>query len=184
MRSALSLAPTRNIKLQAALALARSGRSNSARALLKQVESSNPVNTLVKFYWAPAIKASLRIQAGEAKSAISELGVVVPYELSQAATVNASLYMYPTYIRGQAYMATHNGNAASAEFRKVLEHRGVVQNGLLGALSRLQLARAEVMMGDIAGARQQYQDFLSLWKDADNDIPVLKQAKSEFGKLQ
>ena len=184
VRSALSLAPTRNIKLQAALALARSGRSNSARALLKQVESSNPGNTLVKFYWAPAIKASLRIQAGEAKSAISELGVVVPYELSQAATVNASLYMYPTYIRGQAYMATHNGNAASAEFRKVLEHRGVVQNGLLGALSRLQLARAEVMMGDIAGARQQYQDFLSLWKDADNDIPILKQAKSEFAKLQ
>ena len=98
--------------------------------------------------------------------------------------MNASLYMYPTYIRGQAYMATHNGSAASAEFRKVLEHRGVVQNGLLGALSRLQLARAEVMMGDIVGARQQYQDFFSLWKDADNDIPILRQARAERAKLQ
>jgi len=184
VRSALSLAPTRNIKLQAALALARSGHANSARALLKELETRNPANTLVKFYWGPAIKASLDIQAGMPEAAVSQLGIVVPYELSQADTVNASLYMYPTYIRGQAYMATHNGSAASAEFRKVLEHRGVVQNGLLGALSRLQLARAEVMMGDIVGARQQYQDFFSLWKDADNDIPILRQARAERAKLQ
>ncbi len=184
VRRALSLAPTRNIKVQAALALARSGHANPARALLKELESSNPVNTLLRSYWAPAIKASLDIQAGEPETAVSELGIVVPYELSQGATVNAALYMYPTYIRGQAYLAAGNGSAASTQFRKVLEHRGVTQNGLLGALSLLQLARAEVMMGDIAGARQQYQDFFSLWKDADNDIPVLTQARAEYAKLQ
>jgi len=184
VRRALSLAPTRNIKVQAALALARSGHANPARALLKELESSNPVNTLLRSYWAPAIKASLDIQAGEPETAVSELGIVVPYELSQGATVNAALYMYPTYIRGQAYLAAGNGSAASTQFRKVLEHRGVTQNGLLGALSLLQLARAEVMMGDIAGARQQYQDFFSLWKDADNDIPILTQARAEYAKLQ
>jgi eukaryotic-like serine/threonine-protein kinase len=77
----------------------------------------------------------------------------------------------------------HNGSAAAAEFKKMLDHRGIVQNSILGALSLLELARAEVMMGDLDGGRKQYSDFLSLWKDADSDIPILKQAKAEYAKL-
>ena len=180
IRSALSLAPTRNIKVQAALALARSSHADSARALLRELEANNPANTLIKYYWVPAIKASISIQGGNPRAAISQLTIVAPYELSQPATLNASLYMYPAYIRGEAYLAVHEGRAAAAEFRKVLEHHGVVQNGLLGALSRLQLARAEAMSGDLAEARQEYRDFLSLWKDADGDVPLLERAKSEY----
>jgi hypothetical protein len=91
--------------------------------------------------------------------------------------------MYPAYVRGQAHLLAHNGSAAAAEFKKLLAHRGILQNSILGALSLLQLARAQVMMGDMDGARKQYSSFLSLWKDADPDVPVLKQAKAEYAKL-
>ncbi len=91
--------------------------------------------------------------------------------------------MYPVYMRGQAHLLEHNGVAAAAEFKKLLDHRGVVQNSILGTLSLLQLARAEVMMGDLGDARKQYREFLSLWKDADPDIPILKQAKAEYARL-
>ena len=107
--------------------------------------------------------------------------MTAPYELSQASISSAP--MYPVYIRGQAHLLEHNGSAAAAEFKKLLDHRGVVQNSILGTLSLLQLARAEVMMGDLDGARKQYRDFLSLWKDADPDIPILKQAKAEYARL-
>jgi eukaryotic-like serine/threonine-protein kinase len=183
IQSALSLARTRNVKIQAALAFARTGHARSARALLRELEAGNRGNTLIKYYWAPSIKAAISIREGNPQTAVSDLAIVDPYELSQAATVSASLYMYPTYIRGEAYLAADDGTAAAVEFGKVLAHHGVVQNGLLGALSRLQLARAEAMSGDLAGARQEYQDFLFLWKDADSDVPLLKQAKSEYAEL-
>ena len=92
--------------------------------------------------------------------------------------------MYPTYVRGHAYLLAHNGRAAAAEFKKLLDHFGVVQNSILGALSRLQLARAEIMMGHIDAGQKQYNDFLTLWKDADPGIPILKQAKAEYAKLK
>ena len=91
--------------------------------------------------------------------------------------------MYPTYIRGQAYLAAHNGSTAAAEFRKVLAHPGIVQNSVRLALSRLELARAEVMTGDKVAARRDYQEFLSLWKGADPEVPVLIQAKAELKAL-
>jgi eukaryotic-like serine/threonine-protein kinase len=91
-------------------------------------------------------------------------------------------YLYPTYVRGQAYLLAHNGTAAAAEFRKLLDHSGIVQNFV--ALAHLQIGRAYVMAGDIAKAKAAYQDFLTLWKDADPDIPILKQAKAESAKLQ
>ena len=134
------------------------------------------------FYWTPAIEASLDMRAGDAQAAVSELQIAVPYERSQAPPTGDEVFMYPTYIRGQAYLSAHNGSAAAAEFKKILEHPGVVMNCILGALARLQLARAELMIGDKNDAHAQYQQFLSLWKDADPDVPILKEAKSEYTK--
>ena len=92
--------------------------------------------------------------------------------------------LYPVYVRGEAYLAAHQGGEAAAEFRKILDHRGIVLNEPIGALARLGLARAYVLQGDTAKAKAAYQDFLTLWKDADPDIPILKEAKAEYAKLQ
>src|SRR5258706_7945234 len=92
--------------------------------------------------------------------------------------------LYPVYVRGEAYLAAHQGGEAAAEFQKILDHRGIVLNEPIGALARLQIARAYAMQGDTAKARAAYQDFLTLWKDADPDIPILKQAKAEYAKLR
>ncbi len=183
LRSALALPPSREVQLFAALGLARSGDTAQAKALIKELENKNPFNTLIKSYWLPTLQASLEIHAGNPQTAVSLLQGAARYELGEMFSVSNISNMYPTYVRGQAYLLTHNGSAAAAEFKKLLDHRGVVQNSILGALSRLQLARAEVMMGDIDGGRKRYSDFLSLWKDADPDVPILKQAKAEYAKL-
>jgi predicted Zn-dependent protease len=95
-----------------------------------------------------------------------------------------TIFLCPAYLRGQAYLMLHDGNAAAAEFQKFIDHRGVVVNFPWGALARLGLARAYAMQGDTAKARAAYQDFLTLWKDADPDIPILKEAKAEYAKLK
>jgi ATP/maltotriose-dependent transcriptional regulator MalT len=92
--------------------------------------------------------------------------------------------MYPVYVRGKAYLAAHRGSEAADEFQKILKQRSIVQNEPIGALAHLGLARAYSMQGDTAKAKSAYQDFLALWKDADPDIPILKQAKAEYAKLQ
>jgi tetratricopeptide (TPR) repeat protein len=181
VQAALSLAPSRDVKILAALVLAKSGDVTRAKALTRELENKNPFSTLIRFYWLPVLKASLEVHAGNPQTALSLLRIAAPYELSQISVSSAPLY--PAYIRGQAYLLEHNGSGAAAEFKKLLDHRGIVQNSILGALSVLQLARAEVMMGDLDGARKQYSDFLSLWKEADPDIPILKQALAEYGKL-
>jgi hypothetical protein len=105
-----------------------------------------------------------------------------PYELGVAQTsIN---YLYPAYVRGHAYLLANNGAAAAAEFQKLLDHRGIVTNFVTGALAHLQLGRAEAMAGDTAKAKAAYQEFFTLWKDADPDVPILKQAKAEYAKLQ
>ena len=183
VRIALSLAPSASVKFLVVLILAKTGDTALANALAKELEEKNPSNTLTKFYWLPTLRASLELHAGNPQAALSQLQIVAPYELRQTSNVSNVSNMYPAYIRGQAYLLEHNGSAAAAEFKKLLDHRGIVQNSILGALSVLQLARADVMIGDLGGARKQYSDFLSLWKDADPDIPLLKQAKAEYAKL-
>lgn len=188
INSALSLAPTRDVKLQAALALARSRNQAAARALLEELETQNPDNTLVKFYWGPAIQASLDLQSAQPDAAISELQAALPYEFSQAPPIGDDVLLYPTYIRGQAYLARHNGSAAAAEFQKILDHPGIAMESIIGVLARLQLARAEVMNGNNVAARvralEAYKTFLAFWKNADPDIPILKAAKAEYANLQ
>jgi tetratricopeptide (TPR) repeat protein len=181
--SALTLAPGRDVKLFAALALARAGETTRAKAKVEELEKDYPSHTVLKVYWLPAIKAALELNANNSTQALVFLEAAAPYELGQPAQLQFGT-MYPAYIRGQAQLMAHNGPAAAAEFQKFLDHRGIVINFPLGALARLGLARAHALSGDTARTKAAYQDFFTLWKEADPDIPILKEAKAEYAKLQ
>ena len=114
------------------------------------------------------------------------LRAAMPYELGQTTFSGEYTWngLYPVYVRGEAYLAAHQASQAAAEFQKILDHRHILRNSPLGALTRLQLARAYATQGDTAKAEAAYQDFLTLWKDADPDIPIYKQAKAEYAKLK
>jgi len=166
----------------AALALARIGDASRATILCRELERSYATNTLMKLYWLPTINAAIELNIGNSSQGLVYLEAAVPYELgSPAPTLTGTLY--PTYLRGQAYLMEHNSTAAAAEFQKLLDHRGIVLNFVTGALAHLQIGRAYAMAGDTAKASA-YQDFFTLWKDADPDIRLLKEAKAEYAKLQ
>jgi tetratricopeptide (TPR) repeat protein len=180
--AALALSRGREVELAAALTLAKIGEIPRAQALVEELKKSNPTHTLLNLYWLPTIDAAIEISKGNGSQAITYLEPAMPYELGLAGTgVN---YLYPAYVRGQAYLLAHNGTAAAAEFQKLLDHRGLVGNFVTGSLSRLQIGRAYAMSGDTAKAKAAYLDFFTLWKDADPDVPILKQAKTEYAKLQ
>jgi eukaryotic-like serine/threonine-protein kinase len=179
--AALALSPGRDVKVVAALALARTGDAPRAKALAEELEKSYPTNTLLKLYWLPTINAAIELNHGNSSQAIVDLEAAAPYELGLAGYIN---YLYPAYVRGQVYLLAHNATAAAAEFQKVLDQRGIVGNFVTGSLAHLQLGRAYAMAGDTAKAKAAYHDFFALWKDADPDIPVLKEAKAEYAKLQ
>jgi len=181
--AALTLAPGRDVKMLAALALARVGDTSRAKAIVAELEKSNPLNTVLKLYWLPVLKAAIELNEGNSAQALVLLEAAAPYELGGPPPFQLGT-IYPAYLRGQAYLAAHSGTTAAAEFQKLLDHRGVVVNFVTGALARFQLARAYAMAGDTAKAKSAYQDFFSQWKDADPDIPILKEAKSEYAKLQ
>ena len=178
---ALALAPGRDVKVLAALALARTGETSQSRTILEALQKSEPSNTYLKVYWFPVIEASIATAQQAPDRAIVMLEPSLPYELGGPPPGTT---MYPAYIRGLAYLAQKNGPAAAAEFQKFPDHAGIVQNFLLGSLARLQLGRAYTLSGDTAKARMAYQDFFALWKDADPDIPILTEAKAEYAKLQ
>ena len=112
--------------------------------------------------------------------------MAVPYELGAPHSTIHGFFgaLYPVYVRGEAYLAAHHGAEAATEFQKILDHRGIVVSDPIGALAHLQLGRAFALSGDKIKAKTAYQDFLTLWKDADPDIPILKQARTEYAKLQ
>ena len=124
----------------------------------------------------------MALRQGNPQKAIESLGVTTPYDLGSPNTWYGPAV--PAYVRGEANLAAHEGAEAAGEFRKILEHPGLVGNAPIGALAHLGLGRAYALQGDTAKAKSAYQDFLTLWKDADPDIPVLKQAKAEYAKLQ
>jgi tetratricopeptide (TPR) repeat protein len=153
--------------------------------LADELGKAFPDATIVQFNYLPTLRAKLAVNRGNASEAIQDLKAASPYELGQTrySTLDWNA-MYPVYVRGEAYLAAHEGSKAAAEFQKILDHRGVVVNEPIGALAHLQLGRAYALQGDTAKARTKYQDFLTLWKDADPDIPILKEAKAEYAKLK
>jgi serine/threonine protein kinase/tetratricopeptide (TPR) repeat protein len=181
--AALALAPGRDVRMLAALALARTGESARAKTIVEELEKSYPSETVLKVYWLPTIKAAIELNANNPTQSLVFLEAPAPYELGDPPPFQPGT-LYPAYVRGQAYLAAHNGTAAAAEFQKFVDHRNIVVNFPLGALAHLGLARAYAISGDTAKAKAAYQDFLTLWKDADPDIPILKEAKAEYAKLQ
>jgi len=179
--AALALAPGRDVKVLAAMTLARTGDAARAKAIVEQLEKSEATNTMLKIYWLPTIKAAIELNSGNASQAQIDLEAAAPYDMGGPPPISG---LYPVYVRGQAYLAARNSAAAASEFQKILDHRGIVLNLPLGALAHLQLGRAYALAGNTARARSAYQDFFNVWKDADPDIPILKEAKTEYAKLQ
>jgi serine/threonine protein kinase/tetratricopeptide (TPR) repeat protein len=182
--AALALAKNREVQYGAALALAIAGDSSRAQTLTNDLERSFAEDTSVKFNYLTTVRAFLALNHGDPAKAIELLQVSVPYELGQPRSTQQGFFgaLYPVYARGQAYLAARQGAEAAREFQKVLDHRGIMVGDPIGVLAHLQLGRAYAMQGDAAKAKAAYQDFLTLWKDADPDIPILKQAKAEFAK--
>ncbi len=182
---ALTLSTGPDVELKAALALASAGDTARAQRLVDKLNHDFPLHTLIQNYWLPSIQAAIELEKNDPDKAIEWLKVAMPYELGSTSEGVAFWgYLYPAYIRGLAYLQAGQGQPATAEFQKILDHRGIVGNFITGALARLQLGRAQAMMGDNEAARKSYQDFLTLWKDADPDVPILRAAKAEYAKLQ
>jgi serine/threonine protein kinase len=183
--AALELSKDREVEYGAAFALALTGDSARAQALTDDLEKRFSGDTCVKFEYVPELRALLALNRNDPAKAVELLQVAAPYELGTPRSSFHAIYgvLYPIYVRGEAYLALHQGTQAAAEFQKILDHPGIAYSDPVGALARLQIGRAYAMSGDQAKAKAAYQDFLKLWKDADPDIPVLQQAKAEYLKL-
>jgi eukaryotic-like serine/threonine-protein kinase len=179
---------------EAALALGIARDTRRAESLAQDLNQRFPLDTQMQSLWLPAIRAQLALDRENPAEAIHDLQVALSIEFGLIQFVNNVSCLYPAYIRGEAYLAARQGIAAAAEFQKILDHSGIVWNCWTGALAHLGVARANVLQAktsqgaDADAARVRalaaYKDFLTLWKDADPDIPVLKQAKAEYAKLQ
>jgi serine/threonine protein kinase len=174
----------RDVDFAAALALALTGEVARAQTLATRLAKNFPQDTIVKFNYLPAIAGQFALSRHEPAKAIDALQSSSLVELGQPGDATFMPAMYPVYVRGEAYLAAYQGSQAATEFQKILDHPGVVVNEPIGALAHLGLARAHVLQGDAVKARAAYQDFLSQWKGADPEIPILISAKSEYAKLQ
>jgi tetratricopeptide (TPR) repeat protein len=206
---ALKLAPTsQGGGAEAALAFAMAGDTARAESMAQDLGKRFPLDTQMQSLWLSAIQAQLALDKKNPAAALTALQAASPIELGQIAFVNNISCLYPTYVRGEAYLAAGQGKEAAAEFQKILDHSGIVWNCWTGALARLGVARANALQAgyarvgtgvspvhaeqssaadrDLARSRAltAYKDFLSLWKDADPDIPILKEAKAEYAKVQ
>jgi len=185
-KAALKLSRGRDVEYGAAFTLAVSGDSFLSQTFVDDLDKRFPEDTAVKFNYLPALRGLIALNHSEPAKAIELLQVAAPYELGVPPSSFYGFFGsgYPVYVRGEAYLAAHRGPEAVAEFQKILDHRGIVVSDPIGALAHLQIGRAYAVQGDTAKAKSAYQDFLTLWKDADLDIPILKQAKAEYAKLQ
>jgi len=183
------------VEAEAALAFALAGDVNQAQSLAQYLNKEFPLDTQIQSLWLPAIRAELALHRKNPSEALVDLqGTAPPIELSSISFVTNVSCLYATYVRGEAYLAAQQGTHAAAEFQKILDHKGMVWNCWTGAMARLGLARAYALQartshgGDADPARvlsrAAYEDFLTLWKDADPDIPILMEAKAEHAKLQ
>jgi len=179
--SGLALAQNRDLQVEAAFALSRAGNMQRAQAMADDLSKKYPSDTLVNSLWLPTIEASIALRQGNYASALETLQTALPFERS---TGIWGVVMYAPFLRGQAYLMAHDSNQAAAEFQRIIDHNGLVINRCVGALAHLGLGRAYALSDDKQKARIAYQDFFALWKDGDPDIPILKQARAEYAKLQ
>jgi hypothetical protein len=183
--AALNLSTGRDVQFGTALALALAGDAVvQSKGLADDLGKRFPQDTIVRFNYLPTIYAQLALNNNQSAKAIEVLQAATPYELGIPGTGAFTPGLYPIYVRGEAYLAAHQGSEAVTEFQKILDHRGIVLNEPIGAIAHLQIGRAYAMQGDTAKAKAAYQDFLTLWKDADTDIPILIAAKVEYAKLK
>jgi len=206
-KAALKLAPdSRDIEVEATLAGAWAGDVGGTRKLANNLKKQFPLDTLVNDYWFPTIDARTELANNNPAGALDRMQAVSsPLELGNTSEATEIACLYPVYTRGEAYLSAGQGSAAAGEFQKILDHAGIVQNCATAALARLGLARAYILEAAVgagietaqghpqrtppqqdalAKARAAYQDFFTLWKDADPDIPILKEAKAEYAKLK
>ena len=175
---ALDLSNSADVESLSALALSIAEDAVRAEALADDLNKRFPEHTIIQSYYLPTLRAQLALIRTDPSRAIEVLQAAAPYELSSSGA------RYPIYVRGEAYLAAHRGKEAAAEFQMILDHRGIVVNAPIGALAHLGLARAYALQGHIDESRAAYQDFFNLWRDADPDIPILQQTKTEYAKLQ
>src|SRR5262249_40093743 len=171
----------RKVLMKAALTFARVGNIIQSQELVEKLNYLFPNDFTIQASSLPTIRAAIKLDKKAPAAAIEILQPVTPYDLAISGSFDN---VYPAYLRGLAYLQLKQGDLAAAEFRKVLDHSGVVRGFVTGALSVLQLARAQVLMHDKEAARKSYEDFLALWKDADPDLPIYKEAKAEYAALR
>ena len=184
--SALRLSHEKDIRVLAALALARAGDSKRAEILAAGLRLEFPLDTILNWYWLPAIEAAVQLSKGDSAGAIERLEVAKPYEFGQPSSfqVLAISPMIPVYLRGESYLAAGKGSEATAEFERMLQRPALAENYPLEVLARLGLARAAVLTEDRSKAARLYGEFLLTWRNADSDLPLLKQARDEAAGLK
>ena len=181
---ALALTVNHDTQILASLAMARTADSSQAETMANDLGKRYPQDTLVNGYWLPVIRAAIELNRKDPAKAIKLLEVAAPYEFSSPqAWSGLGGPLYPAYLRGSSYLLLHQGNAAATEFQKLVDHRGFMLTCPLRSLAHVGLARAYALQGDTAKARTAYDEFFALWKDADPDIPILREAKAEYAKL-
>ena len=185
-RAALALGKGRDVTYATAFALALCGDGATSQRLAEDLATRFPEDTPVQFEYLPTLRALFARSRKAPLEAIERLQTALPYDLAMPGTAFFARFggLYPVYVRGQAYLDAGQGREAAAEFRRVLEHPGIVLADPIGAIAHLQLGRALTSSGEAAGSKKAYQDFLALWKDADSDIPILTQAQAEYARLQ
>jgi eukaryotic-like serine/threonine-protein kinase len=184
--AALALSKRRDIEYAAGLGLALSGNASQSQGLADDIEKRFPEDTFVKFTYVPVLRALGALEHGKPADSVDRLQIALRYELAPNGLNFNRFYLgglHSAWVRGQALMADHKYAEAAAEFQKILDHRGIVAADPIGALAHLQLGRTFALSGDKAKAKAAYQDFLTLWKEADPDIPILRQARTEYAKL-
>jgi serine/threonine protein kinase len=186
-RASLAVARSSGVDVQyaSALALAYAGDTGRAQSLTEELNKRFPEATTVQFNYLPTVRAKLALDRGNPSAALEMLRAALPSELGQTTFSGEYAWngLYPVFVRGEAYLSAHQGSNAAAEFQEILDHRGIVWNSPLGALAHLQIGRAYALSGDKIKAKSAYEDFFTLWKDADPDVPILKSARAEYDKL-
>ena len=184
--AALALSNGRDVEYIAGLALALSGDFSRSQPLADDLDKRFPEDTFVRFTYLPVLRAVSALHRGQPTESVERLQPAVHYELAVNG-LNVGLYLgglHSAYVRGEAFVAAHQYVEAAVEFQRILDHRGIVGADPISALAHWQLGRTFALSGDTIKAKAAYQDFLTFWKDADPDIPILRQAKAEYAKLQ